>query len=141
MVAELDTGLYQAVRSTLPVSVASVETDGCFNARIVGLSGVCEWLLSIDCDFLFMPSGYAGEFVRNTYDSLLQVLTGRLIVDVCADGSAFDPVFVLDDGARLQLLCEDENAPWYLSCGEVEVEWLSWNDHELWLQGGLSFDS
>lgn len=114
-----------ALRATLPLLIGGV--DG--NAASFNLTGA-GWFLAVDCAALL--DGFPLS------EPQLLSFAGASLVGVEAPADAYDPRWVLDSGQVLQLLSEDENAPWFFQAAAVQVEGPGLNQHQDWLAGNIA---
>ena len=94
----------------LPLTILTFQVNNpCLN--LMGDS----WSLTLMCPWMIRPPDSQFDWSSPDLESRLQELVGRKLVDAQADGEQLiDPVFILDDGTRIDLFAGGNPHPWTL---------------------------
>ena len=72
-----------------------------------------SWSLTLMCPWMIRPPDSQFDWSSPDLETRLQRVVGRQLVDAEGDGEELiDPVFILDDGTRIDLFAGENPHPW-----------------------------
>ena len=72
-----------------------------------------SWSLTLMCPWMIRPPDSQFNWSSPDLETRLQRVVGRQLVDAEGDGEELiDPVFILDDGTRIDLFAGENPHPW-----------------------------